>query len=325
MAREIKEVEDILSDDSFRSWYLKEDNEAAREWANWTKAHPEKAPLVEKAILLMQSLPKEKPVQADTDAAWEKILQAAGPAKPGPRAVIRPFWRWAAAAAAAAIIGFWAVRQYDIKNPEQEWQTAYGRIDTVNLADGSMVILNANSRLRGRDLKKGQGDRELWLEGEAFFQVNSTGNGQRFIVHTSEADVVVTGTRFNVRDRKDGVSVLLTEGRVHLLDKNGKQWDLRPGELAGLKDNQVQINRADSTSTLAWQKGMIVLDKTSPQGLASLVKEHYGKDLIIQGETRKTLNGMMPNNQLNDLLRAVELTTEWKVQTAGDSILIVVN
>ena len=326
MAREIMEVEDVLADDSFRSWYYREQNEAAEKWAAWMDAHPSKINLVEKAVQLMQAMPQDIVVdKAATDAAWAKLNEALPAPRPARRSTVLPLWRWAAAAAAVFIIGFWAVRQYDIRNPEKSWQTAYGETDTVLLADGSEVIMNANSRLRGLDVKKGKNDRELWLEGEAFFHVKSTGNGQRMLVHTSAGDVVVTGTRFNVYDRKNGVSVLLTEGSVNILDSTGKEWPLKPGEMARLTSDQVTISAADTVKALAWKKGLIELDKTSVGDFARLVKDHYGKEVVIKGTTDATLSGLMPNNRLDDLLRAAAMVHNWKIEPVQDSILIVVN
>lgn len=326
MAREIIEVEDVLADDSFKSWYYREENEAAGKWAAWMDANPSKINLVEKAVQLMQALPADKVIDPSvTEAALTKLRHAQSVRETTTKRPVMPLWRWAAAAAAVFLVGFWAVRQYNIKNPEENWQTAFGQTDTIQLADGSEVILNANSRLRGRDIRKGKGDRELWLEGEAFFQVKPTGNGQRMLVHTSAGDVVVTGTQFNVRDRRNGVSVLLTEGSVHILDKAKKEWPLKPGEMAQLENGQVTIAAGDLTKTLAWRKGMIVLDKTPADEFASLIKEHYGKDVAIQGKTDVTLSGLMPNNRLDDLLRAVTMVTNWKIEAGQDSILIVVN
>lgn len=68
---------------------------------------------------------------------------------------------------------------------------------TMTLPDGSIVRLNAKSKVRyAEGFAK---SREVYLEGEAYFEVAHNKNSP-FIVHTSEADIKVLGTKFNVRN-----------------------------------------------------------------------------------------------------------------------------
>jgi ferric-dicitrate binding protein FerR (iron transport regulator) len=68
---------------------------------------------------------------------------------------------------------------------------------TMTLPDGSIVRLNAKSKVRyAEGFAK---SREVYLEGEAYFEVTHNEN-MPFIVHTSEADIKVLGTKFNVRN-----------------------------------------------------------------------------------------------------------------------------
>lgn len=68
---------------------------------------------------------------------------------------------------------------------------------TMTLPDGSIVRLNAKSKVRyAEGFAK---SREVYLEGEAYFEVTHNEN-MPFIVHTGEADIKVLGTKFNVRN-----------------------------------------------------------------------------------------------------------------------------
>ena len=49
--------------------------------------------------------------------------------------------------------------------------TNYGQIAKHKLPDGSEVMLNANSKLCMNKSWEGKGDREVWIEGEAYFHV----------------------------------------------------------------------------------------------------------------------------------------------------------
>ena len=65
------------------------------------------------------------------------------------------------------------------------------------LADHTIVWLNSDSQLTYPVAFNGD-TRELRLKGEAFFEVTKDIH-KPFIVHTSQFDIRVTGTQFNVR------------------------------------------------------------------------------------------------------------------------------
>ncbi|MBO6573808.1 MAG: FecR domain-containing protein [Rhodothermales bacterium] len=109
---------------------------------------------------------------------------------------------------------------------------------TVELADGSTVLLNSGSTLRHNRVFLGT--RTVRLSGEAFFSVTSS--NARFIVRTHDAEVEVLGTEFSVRawgdERDGGTTVSLVEGRVafRALD-SPETLELAPGEASRITDS----------------------------------------------------------------------------------------
>ena len=91
--------------------------------------------------------------------------------------------------------------------------TRVGEQLTISLADGSIVRLNAQSKLRVR-FRPGRRNVQL-LSGEAFFQV-AKDPMRPFIVSTEGAEVEAVGTSFNVDLRDDRTTVTVVEGRVGL-------------------------------------------------------------------------------------------------------------
>lgn len=81
---------------------------------------------------------------------------------------------------------------------------------TFLLPDKSEVILNANSNI-GYNKSDWSRNRELTLEGEAYFKVNK---GQKFNVLTKEGIVSVLGTQFNVKIRDRYFYINCYEGLV---------------------------------------------------------------------------------------------------------------
>ncbi|GHU89638.1 anti-sigma factor [Bacteroidia bacterium] len=108
-----------------------------------------------------------------------------------------------------------------------------GSISTVTLPDGSRVWLNAGSKVIYQE-DFGIDNREIQLEGEAFFDVY-TNPEKPFIVKTSDISVRAFGTRFNVKAYPEEKAILTTleEGKVDVVfhnDKNRSSVLLKPNE-----------------------------------------------------------------------------------------------
>jgi transmembrane sensor len=113
-----------------------------------------------------------------------------------------------------------------------EISTRNGSRTNVALPDGSMVWLNAGSRL-SYDKSYGNSDREVSLSGEAFFDV--VHNPERpFVIHTRQLDIRVLGTRFNVKSypADPTTETTLIRGSIEVLIKD------RPSEKIILKPNE---------------------------------------------------------------------------------------
>jgi transmembrane sensor len=142
-----------------------------------------------------------KEEEVDIDAAWlahhEKMMNPAGGRKRhflGTRSMVRAL---AAAAVMLALGLTWIFLNKDDKQTIVETGAQKDARSTMTLPDGSVVRLNAKSKVSYAEgfAKK----REVYLEGEAYFEVTHNENVP-FIVHTGEADIKVLGTKFNVRN-----------------------------------------------------------------------------------------------------------------------------
>lgn len=158
------------------------------------------------------------------DRVMARISAERSTPAPAGRAVIRPL-RLAAAAAvvlvlAASFLAIDGARWRTVTVPE-------GESLAVHLSDGSSITLQAGSTLRHRPFRF-RTERRVTLEGEAFLTVAAS--TRPFIVETFNADVVVTGTRFNVRawpnDVEAETAVALVEGSVTLLAHRGEEQTL---------------------------------------------------------------------------------------------------
>ncbi len=125
----------------------------------------------------------------------------------------RLVWMKVAAVVTLLLVAF--VFYIGRQNQNHTYHTTFGESRRVLLPDGSLVTLNANSSLRVADRWGRRTEREVWLNGEAFFSVRETkreGEAVKFVVHTHDLNVEVRGTEFNVNTRKQQTRVVAERG-----------------------------------------------------------------------------------------------------------------
>jgi ferric-dicitrate binding protein FerR (iron transport regulator) len=142
-----------------------------------------------------------------------------------------------------------------------QYATNRGEQQKITLPDGSVVFLNERSTLAYTDNWSKGADREVQLQGEAYFQVEEkvySGQKVKFMVVTRDVTVEVVGTEFNVNDRKQGTRVFLNEGRVRLSLKNlGEIINMVPGDLVqyDAATGQVDNRRPQQRNMISWLEG----------------------------------------------------------------------
>ena len=207
-------------------------------------------------------------------------------------------------------------------NNETTIVTNYGESKTITLADGSTVVLNANSTLKYLENIDNQQIREVSLDGEAFFDVEHKANKQPFVVHGSTFDVNVLGTSFNVINRAEKVRVVLKTGKIQVDFKNKisikdeevvnthKTIDLKPNEWLESKDKGYIKQTVNTSVYTSWTNNLLTFDNTSIQELARILKDNYGVNVIIEDKTllKDTLTGRIPSKKLTALLKAITLS-----------------
>ncbi len=170
----------------------------------------------------------------------------------------------------------------------RHYQTTYGKIEKITLPDGSQVTLNANSTLNVPRFGFGEKFREVFLRGEASFDVVHTRNGTRFFVRTEHAmDIEVLGTAFNVYTRPSGVKVVLQRGAVRLNYTRGnrlEQIKMKPGELASLgADGNVKVRFTRQAEQYSdWKYHRFVFEDLTFREIAGKLEEVFGTKIIIK-------------------------------------------
>jgi ferric-dicitrate binding protein FerR (iron transport regulator) len=164
---------------------------------------------------------------------------------------------------------------------------------SIQLSDGSTVHLNSKSTLRFPS--KFAAKREVYLEGEGFFTIN-TDDQHPFIVHTKNGDILVLGTSFNVNAYiKSGFTTSLLSGNVVVMTE-GEKVSLKPGQEARFTiDRGLQIVPLDQ-GALLWREGIYHFNNTALEDLKDIIERTYDTALVIDNPR---LQALQVNGKIN--------------------------
>jgi ferric-dicitrate binding protein FerR (iron transport regulator) len=203
-----------------------------------------------------------------------------------------------------------------------------GGQSTVTLSDGSIMILDAGSRLYYLE-KFGNESREIKLEGEAYLEVEHDPQ-KPFRVHTANALIEVLGTRFNVRSWKESkkVEVAVVDGKVALeiSDNPEKQIILKKGFAGSLSANGELTNpkRVDIDSYLSWMNGKISFDDVPFSEILSQVERWYNIQFSLRDSTfiSDRLTVTINKNSLHNVLDVLTTLTNTRYEKDGNNIIL---
>lgn len=169
-------------------------------------------------------------------------------------------------------------------------KTPRGGEYTVTLSDGTRVYLNAASKLKYPvqfDSKR----REVYLSGEAYFEVTKDMN-RPFYVVTDAVRVKVYGTEFNVNTNGiGGTQTTLVSGKVGIWGRGSVQeYIMKPSQLAEFGDNGEfkGIRDVDVKTYTAWKEGFFVFEDEGLEGILNRLSRWYDVDIFYSNEKVKT-------------------------------------
>lgn len=201
-----------------------------------------------------------------------------------------------AAAVSVAVLLTWLAMDYhydeaiDQQLAFEEFSTPAGQRARVKLHDGTIVWLNARSRLRYPN-RFDDTERKVELDGEAFFEV-SHNEEVPFVVSTEKLDIKVLGTKFNVfaYKGKNEFATALLEGAVKLYkpDNESVAMFMKPNDFAELKNGRLEKSRISNTDFLLWKEGIYAFDDLPFGEIARKLELYY--DIRIEIKNGKLNN-----------------------------------
>lgn len=195
--------------------------------------------------------------------------------------------------AASLVLGFF-ISDYFFTRPVEKlvkestmaFSNSPGQITTITLPDGTVVNLNADSRIEYPAVFYGD-ERRVKLEGEAIFDVEHDEN-KPFVVETFKYDINVLGTKFDVTAEKDKnmFSTALMEGRIALTDKNGGRCcEMTENTVATYENGRLKLSSLDNRDDFLWTEGIISAAGLSFDRLMEKFEKYYNVKIVLRCET----------------------------------------
>lgn len=196
-------------------------------------------------------------------------------------------------------------------------------VEEIHLPDQSTVWLNAGSSIRF-DTAFTSGKREIWLEGEAYFDVAHL-EGRPFEVHTGRITTRVLGTAFNIDayDLFKDITVTVRRGKVSVSDSTKELGQLLPDQrIICRADGSFQQDTIAAGDYMAWSGGQLVFRDMQFREVAKRLERKFGVTFVFRNADIAdcpVTASFEATVQLKDILEMIALTNGSSITRDGNS------
>lgn len=235
------------------------------------------------------------------------------PARTRRRRIIR-ISAWAAAACVLVCCSL-LVRFY-VKQPQAPdkytvLSTGIGEVKHWKLPDGSSVWLNAGSSIRF-PAAFNERQREIYLEGEAFFDVAQEAN-KPFIIHSGKLDTRVLGTAFAISAYPDASlnTITVLQGEVQVSDAAHVLGNLVANKKMEYRNDagKSSIAGVDAAKDVAWKEQQLVFTDLPMSDISIHLQRWYGYRFYFKNQQLKNVRftaSFANTISLQDLLKLMQ-------------------
>jgi transmembrane sensor len=316
--------------------------DAQAEFQAWLEADPENSTTLEEIVGAWRSVERyaaNAEVMELREAALASARKSRRPTAPPQRRLLI----WGALAASLVLmlggLGVWAWLS------PRTYETGVGERRVVALSDGSKVSLDAATVVK---VAYNSENRRLWLEkGRAKFEVAK--NPLRpFSVTAGDKVVVATGTAFSVELVQKQVRVVLYEGHVALLERDGAKSPfavtvgarripmdglLVPGREAILPQELAPqaamvrpavVTLSDPVRSLSWEAGLLEFEDERLSVVVDRMNRYAERPLVI-GDPRAAnlrISGVFRAGDTDALVQGLAVTFGVQAQSKPDAITL---
>lgn len=348
--KDFQDFEEYILDDSFREYILGTSESSVLYWANFVEKHPEKADELQKAADILKTLlhTKKQEVPVDKNESLSELInKIENETNISNSRYIVPMWIKVAAVLMISVgLGWLWNWSYGFFGGEgklafNEIIVPIGEKSQIILADGTHVWINSGSTFK-YPISFGKASREVYLSGEAFFDVKHR-DDQTFVVNTHDARVKVLGTAFNVKaypeDAKTQTVVVRGLVSVQQIKKSEEDVLIKPNQMAVIRQSDTKtiqtsvpnvqvIDKINTDALTCWKNQLLVFADEPLSDMALKMERWFNVNIEIADSTlsQERYNGKFVNNEtIYEVLEAIKQTTEIKYAVEDNTIFIARN
>jgi transmembrane sensor len=347
-------TEDFINDDAFVNWVLQPDPKSEEHWRAFLSQYPHKQDEVNKARAFIELMNFKDATLDDISIVKLKSAIDLGILEDEIKASDSQFteeksgsffnstvFKIAASVSIIVIAGlvswYWVGTQnnspfakgMEIPKNSELITAAKGKRSVLTLADGTRVWLNADSRIAYSNDFMNSETREVFLEGEAFFDVTENKN-KPFIVNTASITVKVLGTAFNVKsfENDETVETTLVHGKVQIDTRTNDNIILLPNQQAVFVKQSGQViveNQIEAQDYAAWKSGKLYFKDETFAAIVQELERWYNVKIHLEGEhvLECRFSAKIDNKPLEEVLELFKATgPSLNYRIEGDEVFI---
>lgn len=329
---------DFLEDDYFLQWAIVCDERSDRFWKSFLQEYPGKDAVVREALAILQVYRAQEYFANDkrVDAVWDRIDQTLG-RQPVVRAGFNRHWFMRMAAAILVLFVAGVAVWFYSSNRSVSITTGYGEVKAITLPDQSIVMLNGNSMLTYYANWSSTEMREVWIRGEAYFDVKHINHdttdirsGERFVVHGNDVDIEVLGTSFNVKSRRNKTNIALLTGKIEVTYRDASMPSaglvMLPGDYVEYAGQELMTKRKlpRPHKAATWTVREITFTDPSVNDIVETLQDNYGYAVNLEDKQLLELKieGEISVMSVPELLAVVSSTLGIRIEESGKEIVI---
>ncbi|QGY42220.1 DUF4974 domain-containing protein [Maribellus comscasis] len=200
-----------------------------------------------------------------------------------------------------------------------ELKVPLGQMSEITLYDGTHVWLNSGTTLKYPN-SFGTESREVFLNGEAFFNVKPS--DIPFKVKLKKSEIEVLGTSFNVVSYAEERSsqITLIEGAVRINSVTGKEITrIKPKEQITIPDEleNIKIKKVNTDFYTSWTEGKIEFDEERLFDIAFRLERWYNVEINFtsaEAEDLRFSGTVLKNKPFDQIIKAIGILLPVKIK-----------
>jgi len=231
---------------------------------------------------------------------------------------VKPMRKWLIRMSAAAVLfAICATGIFFLRNESSKKQTFAERTikqkenRLVRLPDGSTVIVSAGSKLNYPSSFDGLAKREVYLEGQAYFDIKHN-SSQPFIVHTGKLETTVLGTAFNIKAFPADMNIIVTvtRGKVKVSYQNRTLGTITSDQqISYNKENAIATQKmVNSDINIVWKEQDLLFTEVTVAEAAEVLEERFNVKISFSDEKIKSnrfTTTFMKSESLEQVLKII--------------------